>query len=382
MFHVLPGLAIAGCLVPAAAAAAASGSSGQMRASTASWWRTPGPSGTPGPSVTSTVASGPTATPAPSPIATSKQFGVSIAGAEFGDARLPGTVNVDYVYGADRSRQAYFAGKGLKLVRFPFRWERVQPAAKGPLSAADVAGIRSMLDTAQAAGQQVILDLHNYGRYYGAALQRADAPLLADVWTKLAGAFQGHPALYGYELMNEPHDQPEGADAWAYLAQSTTNAIRKVDQRSWVLVPGYGWQTAQFWAANNATLEVHDSAGKLLYAAHQYFDGDCTGTYRNGYDADRAYPAIGVDRIQAFLGWLSLRNARGVMTEYGVPGDDVRWLNVLDAFLAQLDRERRLVGGTYWAAGPWWGTAYPLSVEPADGQDRPQMAVLSKYPSR
>ena len=36
------------------------------------------------------------------------------------------------------------------------------------------------------------------------------------------------------------------------------------------------------------------------------------------------------------------------------------------------------IGGTSWAAGPWWGN-YPLSVEPRNGQDRPQMAVLLKY---
>ena len=377
MLYALPGTAIAGCLIPAAAAASGSGPAVQTRASTSFWRRTPGPSVASTATVASTLA---TATPAP--IAAAKQFGVSIAGAEFGDSRLPGTMNVDYVYGADASRQAYFAGKGLKLVRFPFRWERVQPVARGPLSAADVAGIRSMLDTAQAAGQQVILDLHNYGRYYGAVLTRGDAPRLADVWTRLAETFRGHPALYGYELMNEPHDQPDGADAWAHLAQTATNAIRKVDQKTWVLVPGYGWQNARFWPDNNATLDVRDPAGKVLYAAHQYFDGDGTGTYRYGYDADKAYPSIGIDRIQPFLDWLGVRNARGVMTEYGVPGNDSRWLTVLDTFLAELDRDPRLLGGTYWAAGPWWGTGYPLSVEPVNGQDRPQMAVLSKYPSR
>jgi len=35
------------------------------------------------------------------------------------------------------------------------------------------------------------------------------------------------------------------------------------------------------------------------------------------------------------------------------------------------------LGGTSWAAGPWWGN-YALSVEPRNGQDRPQMAVLLK----
>jgi endoglucanase len=51
-----------------------------------------------------------------------------------------------------------------------------------------------------------------------------------------------------------------------------------------------------------------------------------------------------------------------------VPDDDPRWLAVLDEFLAALQANG--VGGTYWAAGPWWGS-YRLSVEPRDGRDRP-----------
>ena len=54
----------------------------------------------------------------------------------------------------------------------------------------------------------------------------------------------------------------------------------------------------------------------------------------------------------------------------------------MDAFLAKVDGDPRLLGGTYWAAGPWWGPDYPLSVEPVNGKDRLQMAVLSKHPSR
>jgi hypothetical protein len=36
------------------------------------------------------------------------------------------------------------------------------------------------------------------------------------------------------------------------------------------------------------------------------------------------------------------------------------------------------LSGTYWAGGPWWGD-YHLAVEPRDGQDRPQMAVLARH---
>jgi endoglucanase len=328
------------------------------------------------------VTATPSATPlAPVPPGGAKPFGVNLAAAEFGPQHLPGTAGVDYTYPAGAGRAAYFAGKGLTLIRLPFLWERVQPAAYGHLSAADVGGIRALLDDAQASGAQVILDLHNYGRYYGAPLTRADAGKLADVWGKLAQAFRGHPGLYGYELMNEPHDLPEGPDSWAYLAQAAADGIRRYDSQAWLLVPGYSWQSARFWADNNASLDVRDPAGRLLYAAHLYFDADHTGTYRNSYDADRAYSTIGVDRLQPYLAWLAARNARGILTEYGVPDNDARWSAALDLFLAALASSPRIQGGTYWAAGPWWGT-FALSVEPRSGQDRPQMAVLARYPSR
>src|SRR5919199_1786174 len=311
---------------------------------------------------------------------TAKDFGVNVAGAEFGESHLPGVLGTDYLYAASGSRQAYFAGQGMKLVRVPFRWERLQPSAFGPLSSADVAGLRSMLDAAQTAGQHVILDMHNHARYFGAPLTVADAAQFNDGWQKLAQALRGHPALYGYELMNEPHDLPEGADGWASLAQSATTAIRQVDTQTTILVPGYNWQGAWTWQQSNPNLHVNDPAGRLLYSAHQYFDPDGSGSYMASYDAAGAYPTIGADRVRPFLSWLAAQHARGIVTEYGIPDTDARWTTVLDTFLAALNGDANIQGGTYWAAGPWWGS-YPLSVEPLGGVDRPQMAVLAKYPS-
>ena len=319
--------------------------------------------------------------PAPTPSPSSpKLFGVNLSGAEFNDAHVPGTLYTDYIYPSDTSETSYFAGKGQTLIRVPVRWERLQPTAFGPLSQPDVAGLRSALDAAEQAGQRVIVDLHNYARYYGVPLTTADAAKLGDAWTRIAAAIHDHPALYGYELMNEPHDLPEGSAGWASLAQSATTAIRQVDSQAYVLVPGYGWQGAWTWPANNPNLLVNDPAGNLLYAAHQYFDRDGSGTYASTYDADGAYSTIGSDRVQPFVNWLAARGARGILTEYGVPDDDARWLMVLDNFLVTLDGTASIAGGTYWAAGPWWGN-YPLSVEPSNGATRPQMTILAKHPS-
>jgi len=344
------------------------------------------PTGTPTaastPRATATPTSTPTrtATPTPRPVTGSKDYGVNVSGAEFGQAQ-PGTEGIDYIYATDSARPAYFASRGLKLVRIPFGWERLQNSAFGALSTSDVAGLRAMLDAAAGAGQRAILDMHNFGRYYGTPLTRADAAKLNDVWSKLARQFRGHPGLYGYELMNEPHDLPEGSDGWSFLAQSATDAIRREDSSAWVLIPGYFWQSAMFWPDFNASLAVNDSAGRLLYAAHVYFDRDGSGQYSGSYDAEGAYPDRGVDRARPFQDWLAGRNARGIFTEYGIPDTDTRWLDVLRRMLAALDADPRIQGGTYWSSGPWWGS-YPLSVEPYDGRDHPQMQVLVQFPSR
>jgi endoglucanase len=164
------------------------------------------------------------------------------------------------------------------------------------------------------------------------------------------------------------------------LAQSATSAIRQVDTQAFVLVPGYAWQGAWSWPDNNANLLVDDPSNKVIYAAHQYFDRNGSGTYGGSYDADGAYPTIGSDRARPFLDWLASKGVRGMFTEYGVPDTDSRWLTVLDTFLTTLDSTPTIMGGTYWAAGPWWGD-YPLAVEPRNGIDRPQMSVLTKHPS-
>ena len=162
----------------------------------------------------------------------------------------------------------------------------------------------------------------------------------------------------------------------AAAAQAGVDGIREVDMRHTILVSGDAWSGAWAWDRANADLAVDDPADNHVFEAHQYFDKDGSGTYKQSYDQDKAYPDIGADRLKPFIKWLKERKARGFLGEYGVPDDDPRWLEVLDRFLAVLKAEG--VGGTYWAAGPWWGK-YRLSVEPRGGEDRPQMAVLEKY---
>jgi endoglucanase len=173
--------------------------------------------------------------------------------------------------------------------------------------------------------------------------------------------------------MNEPHDMN---GLWKGAAQAGLDAIRSVDRMRLVLAPGDHWTGAWSWKQLNGDFGVTDPSGRTVYEAHQYFDSDHSGTYREGYTQNKAYPDIGVDLVRPFAEWLREHNAKGIIGEFGAPNDDPRWLEVVDRLLPWLAREQ--IYWVYWAGGPRWGN-YPLSAEPRGGTDAPIMSVLKKH---
>ena len=336
------------------------------------------PTPTSAPPPTATPTSAPTIPPVPTttPIGGYRR-GVNLAGAEFGESKLPGTYGVDYTY-PTAAELDYYRGKGLTLIRLPFRWERLQRGLYGPLDGAELGRLDQVVAAARARGMQVLLDPHGYARYQGQLIGSPAVPnaAFADFWQKVAGHYRDEPAIWAYGLMNEPHDT---GGLWPAAAQAGVDGIRAADAGRLILVPGDQWSGAWSWQQANANLWISDPANNVMYEAHQYFDADSSGTYGLGYDAQGAYPTLGVDRVKPFIAWLQTRGARGFIGEYGVPDNDARWLTVLDTFLSYLDANG--MGGTYWAGGSWWGN-YPLAVEPRNGQDRPQLPILVRHLSR
>ena len=72
----------------------------------------------------------------PQPTKQTAYFGVNLSGAEFGNV-YPGVDGTHYGYPTEKDLD-YFKAKGLYLVRFPFRWERIQPTMNGELNATDI----------------------------------------------------------------------------------------------------------------------------------------------------------------------------------------------------------------------------------------------------
>ncbi len=318
--------------------------------------------------------------------------GVNVAGAEFGNTVLPGVLGTQYTFNSENTFR-YFSEQGLGLMRVPLQWERLQPVLSGPLNDAYLANIKRDIAWARVHGGELILELHNFGRYSskGDARQsdiidnpdssgvvRVRAVDLADVWVRLSNEFKFEPGVWAYGLMNEPHDMARGN--WKAISQTVLSAIRANQDDKVVLIPGDSWSSGNRWVTTHGpNAWIQDPSDNFIYEAHQYFDRDESGTYAQNYDTELRSNAdlanVGRTRVAHFIDWCRSNGVRGMVGEYGIPDNDDRWYVVLENFFAALDDAQ--MEGLYWAAGEWWGN-YPLSVQPTNNftTARPQMRTL------
>jgi aryl-phospho-beta-D-glucosidase BglC (GH1 family) len=303
-------------------------------------------------------------------------IGINLSGAEFGGNA--GTHNYNYHY-ATFSEMQFYQDRGVDLIRLPFIWERMQNSLDGPLNVNELNLLKGVLANAATLGMDVIIDLHNYGRYNGIPFGSAGGPTsaqFADFWQKLAIEVKDFGSLAGYGLMNEPHDMPT-VDGWKNAAQTAVDAIRVVDMDNKVVVGGNNWSSAVTWQKDNANFIINDPASKIVYEAHQYFDRYSQGFYNGGYDAEGAYPTIGIDRLKPFVEWLAANNLQGMIGEFGIPSNDPRWTTVLKTTLDYMADNN--LDGTAWGGGTWWPTNYPMYMGKPGGTDSAYLDVLETY---
>ena len=299
--------------------------------------------------------------------------GVNLAGAEFGSV-LPGTVFKDYVY-PNSSELTYIANKGANIIRLPFRWERLQPQAKGPLNPAELQLIQSTVTSAKAKGLCVLLDVHNYAKYYSVSLaantELQDA--FVDLWLRLALAFKDPQATI-FGLMNEPISMP--TEDWAALSKRTLAELRKAQSSNWVFVAGGLWSGAHDWfsgSVSSASLfaNLNDPLQRTALEVHQYVDQDFSGTHLDCRPASDFSPIF--SKLNA---WAKAHNQQFFLGEFGTPATQ-DCLNTLAGMLPLLDPSA-WKGWSYWAAGGWWGK-YPLALSTKPDIASPQWPILQSY---
>lgn len=310
--------------------------------------------------------------------------GVNLSGLEFNPWTLPGRPGWDYPV-PSYSELQYYQSKGIRLVRLPILWERLQPgvigSSKAPaLDPTYLGYIKTLLDQANALGMVMMVDLHDYGGYGGHKIGDGTLTIgnFGRLWNLLAAALKGTPGLAGYDVMNEPSNMPSPA-VWPLAAQRAVNSIRRVDTASTIFVEGDDWASAGTWQQNNGSLNIHDPSKKVIYEAHVYGDRDNSGTHFD-WNTEVAYGVTVntiAQRIQPFATWCMAKHAPCMIGEIGVGNNNPNWNTELANGLAEMQADG-LLGFTYWAGGPWWGN-YPMSIEPQNGYDAIQMSVVSVY---
>ncbi len=304
--------------------------------------------------------------------------GVNLAGAEFASSRIPGKINKDYHYPKERDID-YFLERGMNTFRLPFRWERLQLNLAWDLEPKELAQLDETVAYITGNGAQVLLDPHNYARYFGKVIGSQQVPVsaFASFWAQLATHFKDNERVI-FGLMNEPYRIH--ADDWREAAQAAIVAIRATGARNLILVPGTLWSGAHSWSKElngisnaSALRDLNDPAGNMAFEVHQYLDSDYSGT-----SSECQSETIGRKTLAKFTHWLRETGHRGFLGEFGAANNPV-CLAALDQMLQHISENSDVwIGWTYWAAGAWWGD-YRFSVHPSPEGDKPQMTILMKY---
>ena len=325
------------------------------------------------------------------PATTAWSIGVNSLSLGNAGGTLPGLLNFDY-NAPSPTEFAYYASKGLKTIRLPLIWERLQPTLDGPLDADYLGLVQTALTEAGAAGLSVILDCHNYCRYLidGTEHVIGDGTLtgahLGNLWTAMAAAlvaFKGSDALAGFDIQNEPHDMPT-PQSWPQAAQAVITAVRGAGWIKPLFIEGDGWSGASTWPAINDGLKnLVDPADALIYSAHAYMDGDGSGTHGD-YAATLAAgngPAIGATRLAPFLAWGKANGKRLQVGELGLFNIDSSGTG--GGAQANLAALAALQGAgcpvTLWDAGAWESQAPWTLEQKSDGTDTVAMQAVCHF---
>ncbi|MGB9510387.1 MAG: cellulase family glycosylhydrolase, partial [Candidatus Acidiferrum sp.] len=81
-------------------------------------------------------------------------IGINVSGAEYSWGHFAGTKDL-----------AFLKSNNISLIRLPIAWERAQPALLGPLDQKYLSALATFINAAGAQGMNVIVDVHDYGRY-------------------------------------------------------------------------------------------------------------------------------------------------------------------------------------------------------------------------
>jgi endoglucanase len=313
-----------------------------------------------------------------------KYVGINLSGPDLNANKIPGTVNVDYIWPRAEDID-YWLSKGCNIIRQPFLWERMQPVQFGPLDSAQLRYLDTVVAHVTGAGAVLVVDVHNEGYGYGNLVGSPATPAaaLADLWTKLATHYAGNQ-LTAFGLMNEPSANI-GVAPWTGIVNTVLAAIRATGARNTCLVSGCSDDALSFIIDGDAQgmLAVHDPINNWICEVHQYLDTDGYGD-----SSEVVSPTIGPERVANVTAWARRSGIKLYLGEFGA-GPTAAGAVAIGNLLAYLQNNSDV-----WVAATMWGAfayppTYPLLAQPLrlnvwDPQpnnytDQPQVAPLRAY---
>ena len=307
--------------------------------------------------------------------ATPCSIGIVLSGGEFTPG---GEYGPNYGYPPKESVD-YYVSKGMKILRLPFTWERVQPTMYNDLDAVEMSRIDEVVNYAIAKGMTVGLDVHNSGYRNGDVIGTSAVPdsAFANLWYKLAMHYRDKPETL-FMLMSEPYDQ--SAKMWIRTANAAIKAIRTAGATQTIVVPGSyydgGWTWCKSDNAKRVGEGIVDPLDNYMIEIHQYMDKDASGG-----TSGIVSPTIGADRLADVTVWARTNNKKLFLGEFAAAAD-ADSMAALEIMLQYV-----INNSDVWQYATWWGGGdrwidYMFGLDPADYAnpvDKPQMALLKKY---
>lgn len=356
--------------------------------------------------------------------------GMNVMGSAKGDPeRLPPNLTPEYA-------EHYARQWGFNFARYLIFWDAIEPEP-GEIDTDYLDKTEAFLDMLWAEGIYVMLDMHQdvYSRYFccdGApewAIRDNGHPFeqlpqwdlnyftdavkasfdnffdyegehsdlqdhYAGAWAAVAQRFKDHPAVVGYDLMNEPspgsaldagefsHTPPDGPAAdfdrgwFTEFYQRMIDRIREVDPDGWIFYePRYAGPANGQPSYIEPLVDQRDGEPRISYAPHLY---SITMEFTGKYD-----PATN----DTLSDWETNRTEEAVAQSapivLGEWGFDWNWENA-DLFMDEVNAmsDSMMIGWAYWPGDPGGWGIWELGSE-GEIVERPAAGAITRtYPQR
>lgn len=227
--------------------------------------------------------------------------------------------------------------------------------------------IDGILESARSKGIKVILDMHSPpgGRASDGTHLVLSRLVYQEIfrrnWLRLANRYKYHPALWGFDLLNEPSQgtiSDAGVLDFYHLQEAVGKDIRKIDSMTPIIFEsdGYASPTTFKWLSPI-------NVSRVIYEAHMYMPMEYTHQGVQKQWDTLNYPGmIGKDSINAQYLRRVLQPLRDYQLSYGVPviiGEfsAVRWAPNADRYISDCIQIFEEYGWdwTYHAFREWSG---------------------------